>query len=310
MESLGDDELTVDVARGHRYWVLDGRKLSQDDIVLLSSRMNTDQMQNHGYTISDMVGDVDDVVRKLRLALKCDHIPLAHIMAELHQHSIVQIKPDIAAQVGRFVCALGGGKHYSYVPEWLSFIAGHVNPLELACPPSVLEKVAAIEIDGENGAIFKNLFIQVAYDPSVVEVQVRPIPDKTKFLGVPEINNVGKRITLAKEFAALLLGTRLELAPLKRDMPTDAAFWKFLRPFEHNVIRLLTGKELLKDYPIGSSVVGVPTIEKAKQLRAHFVKHASTADAEMATVLKTTAFMDDCLDEDAVDHEVFKCRRR
>ena len=272
-----DEDLHYVAKEGHEYIAL-SEDTTEEEALLLSDWYNSDQDQNTGTSEASILKTIQLVVQGMVRESKL--LKVSSVVQRVAEQSIVKINPLAIGHYAKFVIELGAE---DLIDEWLIFFSTSVNPIDLACPPALFNSITT-EI-GRYAPLFKVNVAQIMYDPSVVQINQRPIPDSVKFVTAKEIENVAKDKGKISTIEAFLKANRALTQNIICKHTSKTFFLTVIRMFEHNVVRLAFGKPLLPDYKVSKSVFGKFTAEKMNILQYDWVMHLQS----MRTALSNLA---------------------
>ena len=272
-----DEDLHYVAKEGHEYIAL-SEDTTEEEAQLLSDWYNSDQDQNTGSSEASILKTIQLVVQAMVRESKL--LRVSSVVQKVAEQSIVKINPLAIGHYAKFVIELGAE---DLIDEWLMFFSTNVNPIDLACPPALFNSITT-EL-GKYAPLVKVNVAQIIYDPSVVQINQRPIPDSVKFVTAKEIENVAKDNTKVLTVEAFLKANRALTQNIICKHTSKQFFLTVIRMFEHNVVRLVFGKPLLPDYKVSKSVFGKFTAGKMNILQYDWVMHLQS----MRTALSNLA---------------------
>ncbi len=259
-----ENELRDKVSRGHNYIVLRD-DVPDDDMKFLSEYLNSDQNQNQCTSEISTLAAVDKAVKdELKVT---PHPKVSKIVQVVSAESMVKLRPDSIGDMAHYANNLIGTGYVSEVVHWHS---RNINPKEMSVSPRWLGDAA--KTFGKTYPIVLMGCTFVQYRGELKLEQVRPLPDISRAIGLPELNNQMKDPTNLNACEEYCRDNRKLLTEEQKKLfnsPPKAS--SCFNIFEEAATRLLFTKSL-GSVGFDHNVSGKFTIEKLKSLRHHWVK--------------------------------------
>ena len=260
MFDAGDDEvLKRALTKGHRFWVLDGTKISQAEQEAISEWRNVEQNQNQRLTITAVISHALKVCReKFKNGAQQS---LATLVNECQSGMPIQVQTSMAAAACRWVSDMGAGE---YVDEFVDHWAAEVNPNELTVSHGFFQTVS-VAIPKEF-LLWKLGLTCSAFSKEKVYERGRPDPDEARLYTLPDIEAAGKNTVMLQIVNSELVALREATKPWLAERVGAMAGKRVFRIMMIQAARMSMDKPPLADFAFGSKK-GKMTKERVTKLR-------------------------------------------
>ena len=299
---VSDDEpeLRDKVELGHNYLVLkDG--IPDDDLVFLSEYLNSDQNQNQCTSeVSTLAATAKIVKAELKVT---PHPKVSAVITKVTSESLVRLKPDSIGDFAHYCCNQSGT---GYVDELIDWHCRNVNPKEISVSPRWYGDAAKTFGKVHPLMLMGLTFVQYRADQKLE--QVRPLPDISRAIGLPQMNALVKEgVALAAAEEVARDNRKMFEEEFKKLLGANSSSNALFNMFEEALARLLLSMNLggLKFH---HTVSGKFSKEKAVSLQSAWLRHVEEQHDEMKGIMDRfgiSAEADDA--EPKVAEEVHVC---
>ncbi len=277
---VADDEAELHdrVDRGHVYLVLkDG--IPDEDLEFLSEYLNSDQNENQCTSEVSTLSQVDKVVKEE--LLKTPHPAVSKVTATVLHESMLKLKPDNVGDMAHYSVALNPKS--GYCSELINWHSRNINPKEMSVSSRWFGEIAKTM-----GKLYPLVIMgssMVQYRGETKLEQVRPNPDISRAISLPEMNGIMKDPTNISEVQEFLNDNRdLFKAEFVNCLRATSLVHSIFHIFEEPACRLLFSKSLAAHVKFDHNVSGKYSLEKLRLLRNSWLIYIQSQHSELAGV--------------------------
>jgi hypothetical protein len=274
--TLSNDEpdLVDRIQIGHPCIVLrDG--IPDDDLAFLAEYLNADQNDNQGTSDMATLSAVNKVlVEELKTT---PHPAIVKVISKVTEKSLLKLKADSIADQATFCAHLNPS--LNLMEELMAWHSRHVNPKEMSVSPGWLGTTAKALGKIRPICLFGSTLIQ--YRGLNKLEQVRPSPDISRSIGLPEVNSVMKDPKNIDECEELLGGVRNTIQPeIAKRLGSEKVAQSMFHKLVEAVCLLLYSKSLAT-IDFHHKVSGKFTHDKMLAIQAAWLKQLEANNSEL-----------------------------
>ena len=142
---ITDNELQNVITHGHKYLVLNGDTLTDEEAEVVSRWLNSDQDQNQASGGAMLLRQLVDLCKKEMTLGR--QVSIGSVIAKFAQTPTVKVPASVLGALTRWVLELGAG---SYCTEFLDWYSEHVNPTVLSVSPNWFDELVKASVSHMN----------------------------------------------------------------------------------------------------------------------------------------------------------------